>query len=90
MSAYDSNNIFAKILRGEIPNHTVYEDEKVLALLDVMPGAWPCVDCAENAGRGAERSAVRIRASCVCHRQNHCRPAQSFTAAWHRTNAQRG
>ena len=39
MSAYDSNNIFAKILRGEIPNHTVYEDEKVLALLDVMPQA---------------------------------------------------
>ncbi|OAM45455.1 HIT family hydrolase [Eikenella sp. NML99-0057] len=39
MSAYDSNNIFAKILRGEIPNHTVYEDEKVLAFLDVMPQA---------------------------------------------------
>jgi len=39
MSTYDSNNIFAKILRGEIPNHTVYEDEKVLAFLDVMPQA---------------------------------------------------
>lgn len=39
MSAYDSNNIFAKILRSEIPNHTVYEDEKVLAFLDVMPQA---------------------------------------------------
>ena len=39
MSAYDSNNIFAKILRGEIPNHTVYEDEKILAFLDVMPQA---------------------------------------------------
>ena len=35
MSAYDSNNIFAKILRGEIPNHTVYEDEKVLAFLRI-------------------------------------------------------
>ena len=39
MSTYDSNNIFAKILCGEIPNHTVYEDEKVLAFLDVMPQA---------------------------------------------------
>lgn len=36
---YDSNNIFAKILRGEIPNHTVYEDDKTLAFMDVMPQA---------------------------------------------------
>ena len=39
MSTYDNDNIFAKILRGEIPNHTVYEDEKILAFLDVMPQA---------------------------------------------------
>lgn len=39
MSAYDPNNIFAKILRGEIPNHTVYEDDKTLAFMDVMPQA---------------------------------------------------
>ena len=39
MSTYDNDNIFAKILHGEIPNHTVYEDEKVLAFLDVMPQA---------------------------------------------------
>ena len=35
--AYDSNNIFAKILRGEIPCHKVYEDEQTLAFMDVMP-----------------------------------------------------
>ena len=35
--AYDNENIFAKILRGEIPAHTVYEDEDTLAFLDVMP-----------------------------------------------------
>jgi histidine triad (HIT) family protein len=35
--AYDNDNIFAKILRGEIPAHTVYEDEQSLAFLDVMP-----------------------------------------------------
>lgn len=37
--AYDPGNIFAKILRGEIPAHKVYEDERVLAFLDIMPRA---------------------------------------------------
>ncbi len=36
-SAYDPNNIFAKILRGEIPAHKVYEDDAVLAFMDIMP-----------------------------------------------------
>ena len=35
--AYDPNNIFARILRGEIPNKTVYEDEHVLAFHDINP-----------------------------------------------------
>jgi histidine triad (HIT) family protein len=39
MGAYDSNNIFAKILRGELPCHKVYEDEKTFAFLDIMPRA---------------------------------------------------
>ncbi|TIR40249.1 MAG: HIT family protein [Mesorhizobium sp.] len=34
---YDSNNIFAKILRAEIPSHRVYEDDAVVAFMDVMP-----------------------------------------------------
>lgn len=34
---YDPNNIFAKILRGEIPAHKVYEDADTLAFMDVMP-----------------------------------------------------
>lgn len=37
MTAYDTNNIFAKILRGEFPCHKVYEDERTLAFLDIMP-----------------------------------------------------
>jgi histidine triad (HIT) family protein len=37
--AYDNGNVFARILRGEIPAHTVYEDENVLAFMDVMPQA---------------------------------------------------
>jgi histidine triad (HIT) family protein len=39
MPSYDPNNIFAKIIRGELPCHKVYEDDKVLAFLDIMPRA---------------------------------------------------
>ncbi len=35
--AYDPNNIFAKILRGEIPSVKVFEDDHVLSFMDVMP-----------------------------------------------------
>ena len=37
MAAYDPDNIFAKILKGEIPCHKLYEDEDALAFLDIMP-----------------------------------------------------
>jgi histidine triad (HIT) family protein len=37
--AYDKNNVFAKILRGEIPSTKVYEDAHTLAFMDVMPQA---------------------------------------------------
>jgi histidine triad (HIT) family protein len=36
---YDDQNIFAKILRGEIPNRTVYEDDHALAFHDINPQA---------------------------------------------------
>ncbi|MGH6786726.1 MAG: histidine triad nucleotide-binding protein [Novosphingobium sp.] len=36
---YDNGNIFAKILRGEIPNRTVYDDEWALAFHDIAPQA---------------------------------------------------
>jgi histidine triad (HIT) family protein len=35
--AYDRSNIFARILRGEVPAHKVYEDAHTLAFMDVMP-----------------------------------------------------
>jgi histidine triad (HIT) family protein len=37
VTAYDPNNVFAKILRGEFPSHKVYENDHVLAFLDIMP-----------------------------------------------------
>ena len=36
---YDPNNIFAKILRGELPCEKVYEDERTFAFMDIMPRA---------------------------------------------------
>lgn len=35
--SYDNNNVFAKILRGELPAHKVYEDADTLAFMDIMP-----------------------------------------------------
>lgn len=39
MTAYDPDNIFAKLLRGEIPSARVYEDKQTLAFMDIMPRA---------------------------------------------------
>ena len=37
--SYDNNNIFARILRGELPCFKVYEDDYTLAFMDIMPQA---------------------------------------------------
>jgi histidine triad (HIT) family protein len=37
MTAYDTDNVFAKIIDGAIPSHKVYEDENFLAVMDVFP-----------------------------------------------------
>lgn len=37
MAAYDPQNIFAKILRGEIPSHRLYEDDRCVVILDIFP-----------------------------------------------------
>jgi histidine triad (HIT) family protein len=37
MMAYDNDNIFAKILRGEIPSHRICEDDETFAFMDIMP-----------------------------------------------------
>ena len=39
MPSYDPTNVFAKILRGELPSHKVYEDDRAFAFLDIMPRA---------------------------------------------------
>lgn len=37
--SYDDSNVFAKILRGELPCHKVYENDETLAFMDIMPRA---------------------------------------------------
>jgi histidine triad (HIT) family protein len=39
MTSYDPNNIFGKVLRGELPAYKVYENDKAFAFLDIMPRA---------------------------------------------------
>ncbi|WP_353339497.1 HIT family protein [Pelagimonas sp. KU-00592-HH] len=39
MMSYDTDNIFAKILRGEIPSEKLYEDEDTYVFMDIMPRA---------------------------------------------------
>ncbi|WP_439500098.1 HIT family protein [Bosea sp. (in: a-proteobacteria)] len=39
MTSYDPANVFAKILRGELPSQTVYEDGETIAIMDIMPRA---------------------------------------------------
>lgn len=39
MSDYDDQNVFARILRGEIPSHTVFEDDGFVVIMDAMPQA---------------------------------------------------
>ena len=77
---YDDQNIFAKILRGEIPNRTVYEDEWALAFHDINPqaplhvlvipkGAWVSWDDF-SANASAEEIAGFIRAVGQVAREN--------------------
>ena len=58
MTAYDTNNIFAKILRGEFPCYKVYEDDHVLAFLDIMP-------------RSPGHTLVIPKAACPQHPRHH-------------------
>lgn len=52
MTAYQNDNIFAKILRGEIPSHKLYEDSETVAFMDVMPqGKGHCLVIPKRAAR---------------------------------------
>jgi len=58
--AYDPTNIFARILRGEIPCHKVYEDDLTLAFMDIMPQAEGICDLPPEALAPTILTAQRI------------------------------
>lgn len=50
--AYDTDNVFAKILRGELPAHKLYEDDDTFAFMDIMPrGDGHCLVIPKKAAR---------------------------------------
>ena len=50
--SYDDTNVFAKILRGELPSHKIYEDDETFALMDIMPrGDGHCLVIPKKASR---------------------------------------
>ena len=50
--SYDDTNVFAKILRGELPSHKIYEDAETFALMDIMPrGDGHCLVIPKKASR---------------------------------------
>ena len=52
MSAYDPQNVFARILRSELPSHKVYEDEDTMVIMDIMPrGDGHCLVLPKQAAR---------------------------------------
>ncbi|MBX3569344.1 MAG: HIT domain-containing protein [Rhizobiaceae bacterium] len=82
MPSYDDTNVFARILRGEIPCHKVYEDADTLAFMDVMPMAQGhCLVIPKSASRNlldadpavvakvatvAQRLAIAAKAAFAC------------------------
>ena len=72
MVAYDPNNPFAKILRGEFPCYKVYEDDHVLAFLDIMPRCpgHTLVIPAESASRRSRLIALRWREFSVARKSS--------------------
>jgi histidine triad (HIT) family protein len=78
--AYDANNVFAKILRGELPCQKVYEDDHVLAFRDIRPqapvhilvipkGAYVSLDDFAAQGKEAELAAVLQAAAKIAREQ---------------------
>ena len=78
--AYDANNVFAKILRGELPCQKVYEDDHVLAFRDIRPqapvhilvipkGAYVSLDDFAAQGKEAELAAVLQAAGTIAREQ---------------------
>jgi histidine triad (HIT) family protein len=79
---YDPNNIFAKILRGEIPAHKIYEDEHTLAFMDVMPQCdGHCLVIPKAASRGLLDADPTVLARTMAVVQKVAKAAVAVTGA---------
>jgi histidine triad (HIT) family protein len=75
LMAYDRNNIFARILRGELPKVAIYEDDLTLAFMDIMPATpghtlvvpkEPCetiFDCSPEGAAATIRTTQKVAAA---------------------------
>jgi len=82
LQAYDPSNIFAKILRDEVPCHKLYEDEKTLAFMDIMPmGAGHCLVIPKEPSRNMLDASAESLAAVIATTQKLARAAkQAFQA----------
>ncbi|MDC0737228.1 HIT family protein [Cognatishimia sp. SS12] len=66
MMTYDSDNIFAKILRGEIPSEKLYEDDATFVFMDIMPRAdGHCLVIPKDAARNMLDASPAQLAACL-------------------------
>lgn len=66
MVAYDNTNVFAKILRGELPAHKLYEDADTLAIMDIMPRAdGHCLVIPKTSARNILDATPEQLAACI-------------------------
>ena len=82
MSAYDDDNVFAKILRDEMPAHKVYEDGATLAFMDIMPrGDGHCLVIPKAKARNLLDADPETLAACAATAQRVARAAMSAFGA---------
>lgn len=82
MSAYDASNVFAKILRGELPAHKLYEDADTIAIMDIMPRAdGHCLVIPKTPARNVLDASPEQLAACIKTVQRMSRAVMKAFAA---------
>ena len=79
---YENDNIFAKILRGEIPSHKIYEDDDVYAFMDVMPqGKGHCLVIPKQGSRNILDADPLVLSKLIAATQKIAKAAKQAFAA---------
>ncbi len=81
-SAYDPSNVFAKILRGELPAQKLYEDAETLAIMDIMPRAdGHCLVIPKTPARNVLDATPQQLAACITTVQRMSKAVMAAFAA---------